>query len=101
MQLDVHTLYFTNVAVLFITATMAFVYWLQHRDQVAVEEWALATAVGGTGTLVLGLFGPVPTIDPGIVGNTLIVAGFILAWESMRRFNGRAAANSRVVVLIV
>ena len=101
MQFDVQTLYFTNVAVLFITAIMALLYWLQHRDQVAVRIWALATAVGGAGTLVLGLFGPVPTIDPGIVGNTLVVAGFILAWESMRRFNSRPAANGRIIGLIV
>jgi diguanylate cyclase (GGDEF)-like protein len=101
MQFDVHTLYFTNIVVLFITAITAFAYWLRHRDQIALQQWALATAAGGAGTLVLGVFGPVPTIGPGIVGNTLVVAGVVLAWESMRRFNGQPAADRRVIALIL
>jgi hypothetical protein len=99
-RFDALTLYFTNVAVLFVAAVMAFLHWLRDRDQVAMAVWAVATALGGLGTLVLGLFGPLPHMDPSVVGNTVIVAGVVLGWESMRRFNGRPPAYGRIVVSI-
>jgi diguanylate cyclase (GGDEF)-like protein len=80
---------------------MAFHHWLRNRDQDAVRIWAVATGLGGLGTLVVGLFGPIPHMDPSIVGNTLIVAGVVLAWESMRRFNGHEAANRRVMACVL
>lgn len=101
MKFDVQTLYFTNVAVLFVAAIMTFLYWLRNRDQVGVAVWAAATALGGVGTLIVGLFGPVPHMVPSIIGNTLIVAGVVLAWESMRRFNGRPSGHGRVAGCIV
>jgi diguanylate cyclase (GGDEF)-like protein len=101
MKFDVNTLYLTNVAVLLVTAFMALLYWLRNREQVAVLVWAAATALGGVGTLVIGVFGPVPHMDPSIVGNTLIVAGVVLAWESMRRFNDRPAAPRRVAACVL
>jgi diguanylate cyclase (GGDEF)-like protein len=96
MHFDAQTLFFTNVAVLFVAAFMAFLYWLRTPDQVALRLWAAAMGSGGLGTLVVGLFGPVPGMDPSLVGNTLIVAGVVLAWETMRRFNGRPARYGRV-----
>jgi diguanylate cyclase (GGDEF)-like protein len=100
MHFDARTLYFTNVAVLFIAAIMAVLYWLRNRDQPAVGMWAAATGLGGLGTLVVGVFGPIPHMDPSLVGNTLIVAGVVLAWESMRRFNGREADYGRIAACI-
>jgi diguanylate cyclase (GGDEF)-like protein len=101
MQLDVQTLYFINVAVLFIAAITAVFFWRRNPQEIALQEWAIATGVGGLGTLLLGMFGPVPASRVmGVIGNTLIFAGFAIAWETMRRFNGRPAANSRVAVLI-
>jgi diguanylate cyclase (GGDEF)-like protein len=100
MHFDAKTLYFTNVAVLFVTAIMASLYWLRNRDQAAVGVWATATGLGGLGTLVVGLFGPIPHMDPSLVGNTLIVAGVVLAWESMRRFNEREADWGRVAACV-
>jgi diguanylate cyclase (GGDEF)-like protein len=101
MQLNVQTLYFTNVAVLFIAATTAVFFWRRNLDEVGLQEWAIATGLGGVGTLLLGLFGPLPGRDLGVIGNTLVFAAFVIAWESTRRFNGRPAANSRVAVLIL
>src|SRR5882757_5901352 len=100
MQLDVQTLYFTNVAVLFIAAITAVFFWRRNPDEIGLQEWAIATGLGGVGTLLLGLFGPVPARGLSIIGNTLVFAAFVIAWESTRRFNGRPAANSRVAVLI-
>ena len=55
----------------------------------------------GAGVLILGLFGPIPSGGLGVAGNTLIFAGFIIAWESIRRFDGKPAANNRVALLIL
>jgi diguanylate cyclase (GGDEF)-like protein len=101
MQLDVQTLYFTNVAVLFIAAITAVFFWRRNPEEIALKEWAIATGLGGVGTLLLGVFGPVPARGLGVIGNTLIFAGFVIAWETMRRFNGGPASNSRVAVLII
>ena len=58
--------------------------------------------VGGVGSLVLGVFGPVPaSAGMGIIGNTLVFASFAMSWETMRRFNGGPPANGRVAILIV
>jgi diguanylate cyclase (GGDEF)-like protein len=101
MQLDVQTLFFTNVAVLFIASAAAVFFWRRNPDETALKEWAIATGLGGLGTLVLGVFGPVPGSGWGVVGNTLVFAGFAVAWETMRRFDGRPAANGRVALLIL
>ena len=68
MQLDVQTLYFTNVAVLFIASAAAVFFWRRNPDETALKEWAIATGLGGLGTLVLGVFGPVPGSGWGVVG---------------------------------
>jgi diguanylate cyclase (GGDEF)-like protein len=101
MHFDIQTLYFTNVAVLFIAAITAVFLWRRDPEEIALQEWAIAMTLGGVGTLVLGLFGPIPGRGLGIIGNTMIFAGFVMAWESIRRFNGRPAANRRVAVLIL
>jgi diguanylate cyclase (GGDEF)-like protein len=100
MQFDVQTLYFTNVAVLFVAAITALYFWRRNPEEIALQEWAVAMVLGGAGTLVLGLFGPIPAWGLGVIGNSVIFAGFVFAWESMRRFNGRPAANRRAAILI-
>jgi len=101
MHFDAQTLFFTNVAVLFVAAFMAFLYWLRTPDQVALRIWAAAMGSGGVGTLIVGLFGPVPGMAPSLIGNAFIVTGVVLAWECMRRFNGRPPGYGRVVGSIV
>ncbi|MBV8411163.1 MAG: GGDEF domain-containing protein [Alphaproteobacteria bacterium] len=101
MHFDAQTLFFTNVAVLFVAAFMAFLYWLRTPDQVALRIWAAAMGSGGVGTLIVGLFGPVPGMAPSLIGNAFIVTGVVLAWECMRRFNGRPPGYDRVVGSIV
>jgi diguanylate cyclase (GGDEF)-like protein len=102
MQLDVQTLFFINVAVLFIAAITAVFFWRRNPQEIALLEWVIATGLGGMGSLVLGVFGPVPaSAGMGIIGNTLVFASFAMSWETMRRFNGGLAANSRVAILIL
>ncbi len=102
MQFDVQTLLFINVAVLFIAAITAVFFWRRNPQEIALQEWAIATGLGGMGSLVLGVFGPVPaSAGMGIIGNTLVFASFAMSWETMRRFNGGLAANGRVAILIL
>jgi diguanylate cyclase (GGDEF)-like protein len=102
MQLDVQTLYFINVAVLFVAAITAVIFWRRNPRETALQEWAVAMCLGGVGSLVLGVFGPVPaSLSMGILGNSLAFASFTMSWEAMRRFNGGPPANGRVAILIV
>jgi len=101
MGLDIKTLFVADVGVLFMTAGVSFYLWRQYRDIVGLLWWSFATATEGAGLLLLGLFGPVPPPAVGIPAATLLVAGFLMVWESMRRFNGRPAAKGRLVVLIL
>jgi len=102
MQLDVQTLFFINVAVLFVAAMTAVILWRRNPRETALQEWAVAMCLGGVASLVLGVFGPVPaSLSMGILGNSLAFASFTMSWEAMRRFNGRPSANGRVAILIV
>ncbi len=102
MQIDVQTLFFTNVAVLFVAAITAVIFWRRNPQEIALQEWAVAMCLGGVGSLVLGVFGPVPaSLGMGILGNSLVFASFTMSWEAMRRFNGGSPANVRVAILIV
>ncbi len=102
MQIDVQTLFFTNVAVLFVAAITAVIFWRRNPQEIALQEWAVAMCLGGMGSLVLGVFGPVPaSLGMGILGNSLVFASFTMSWEAMRRFNGGSPANGRVAILIV
>jgi diguanylate cyclase (GGDEF)-like protein len=102
MQLDVQTLFFINVAVLFVAAMTAVIFWRRNPRETALQEWAVAMCLGGVASLVLGVFGPVPaSLSMGILGNSLAFASFTMSWEAMRRFNGRPSANGRVAILIV
>src|SRR5260370_26462183 len=102
MQLDVQTLRFINVAVLFIAAITAVFFWRRNPQELALQEWAIATGLGGMGSLVLGVFGPVPaSAGMGIIGNTLGFASFAMSWQTMRRFNGRLPRPRPVAILVL
>jgi diguanylate cyclase (GGDEF)-like protein len=99
MRFDIVTLYFADVAVLLAAAAAAFLAWRKNHDEVGLEEWAIAMAIGGAGAFILARFGPVLGMALSILANGLVVAALGLVWESLRRFNGRPAENARVVVL--
>jgi diguanylate cyclase (GGDEF)-like protein len=101
MEFDPVTLLFTNVVVLFGAAVTAFLTWRRKHRQVGLQEWAVALATIGIGTLMLALFGAVPPIGLGVLAASLVVGGFLVAWESVRLFNGRAPQTLRVGLLSV
>jgi diguanylate cyclase len=101
MGLDIRTLLVADVAVMLMTAGVSFYLWRQHRDIAGLLWWSFATATEGVALLILCLVGPVPPPAAGIPAGILFVAGFLLVWESMRRFNGRPAAKGRLVFLLL
>ena len=101
MGLDIKTLFAADVAVMLMTAAVSFYLWRQHHDMPGLLWWSFATGTEAVALLILGLFGPVPPLTAGISAGLLLVAGFLMVWESMRRFNGRPAAKGRLVVLML
>jgi diguanylate cyclase (GGDEF)-like protein len=101
MGLDIKTLFVVDVAVLFMTAAVSFTLWFQHRDIAGLLWWSFATAAEGLAMLIVGFFGPVLPPALGFPVALLFVGGLLMAWESMRRFNGRPAAKGRLVILLL
>ena len=101
MEFDPLTLLFTNAVVLFGAATTALLARRHNHRQVGLDEWAFALATIGVGTLMLAFFGAVPPIGLGVLASSLVVAGFLMAWESVRRFNGRTPQIRLVALLSV
>ena len=98
-MLDIFTLYFANAAILLAASLTAFLSWYSNREQPGLLEWAIAMLSGGVGILLLLAFEPDPVLVPSILGNSLVTCGFMIGWEAMRRFNGRASATRRVLLL--
>jgi diguanylate cyclase (GGDEF)-like protein len=101
MGLDIKTLFVVDVAVLLMTAAVSFTLWFQHRDIAGLLWWSFATAAEGLAMLIVGFFGPVLPPAMGLPAALLFVGGLLMAWESMRRFNGRPAAKGRLVILLL
>src|SRR5437899_1760587 len=102
MGFDIRTLFVADVAVLLTTAGVSFYLWRQNRDIAGLFWWSLATATEGAALLVLvvfGALGPAPPLAVGVPAAVCFVAGFLMVWESMRRFNGRPAAVGRLALL--
>src|SRR6266567_3300343 len=101
MGLDIKTLFVVDVAVLLMTAAVSFTLWFQHRDITGLLWWSFATAAEGLAMLIVGFFGTVLPPALGLPTALLFVGGFLMAWESMRRFNGRPAAKARLGILLL
>jgi diguanylate cyclase (GGDEF)-like protein len=101
MGLDIKTLFVVDVAVLLMTAAVSFTLWFQHRAIAGLLWWSFATAAEGLAMLIVGLFGPVLPPAMGFPAALLFVCGFLMVWESMRRFNGAPAAKGRLVIFLL
>jgi diguanylate cyclase (GGDEF)-like protein len=101
MGLDIKTLFVVDVAILFMTAAVSFTLWIQHRDIAGLLWWSFATAAEGLAMLIVGLFGPVLPPTMGFPAALMFVGGFLMVWESMRRFNGRPGAKGRLLILLL
>jgi diguanylate cyclase (GGDEF)-like protein len=101
MGLDIRTLFVVDVAVLLMTAAVSFTLWFQHRAIAGLLWWSFATAAEGLAMLIVGLFGPVLPPAMGLPAALLFVGGFLMVWESMRRFNGGPAAKGRLVIFLL
>jgi diguanylate cyclase (GGDEF)-like protein len=109
MALDLTTLYLVNVTICFVSGGAFYLSWHYHRDNPGLRSWALGLIVGGIGALLLGLRGTLSDTLLSTVANTGIVAGFVILWVSVRRFNtgglglapGLAVVSAFVVIYVV
>jgi diguanylate cyclase (GGDEF)-like protein len=101
MGLSVKTLFLINVAVLFLSAAAAWYFWRLYRDSAVLLLWSFGTAVAGLAYLLFGVFSPAPPTAIAAIAATLFIAGCTMIWESLRRFNGRPAAQGRMAVIVV
>ena len=101
MGLSVKTLLLINVAVLFLSAATAWYFWRLYRDSAVLLWWSFGTAVTGLAYLVFGIFSPGPPPAIAVTAATLFIAGCTMIWESMRRFNGRPAAQGRMALIVL
>ena len=101
MGLDIKTLFVADVAVLLVTAAVSLLFWYRDRDGDWLLWWTVGTATSGLAMLALGVSGPVPRPTVGVPAASLLFAGFLMVWQSMRRLHGRAAVKGWVIALAV
>jgi diguanylate cyclase (GGDEF)-like protein len=100
MQFDIATLYLISSAVLLLSALASWGVWSKHRDNGWLLCWSLATGVSAISLLPLGLYGASPPVAVAAGSVVLLMSGYVLAWESMRLFNGRRPQRLRLVLFI-
>ncbi|MGZ5907477.1 MAG: GGDEF domain-containing protein [Reyranella sp.] len=101
MAVDVKTLFLINVAVLLLSASVSYYFWRQHRDNVGLLWWAFGTAICTPGILMLGIAGPQPPIPIGLASASLVIGGFAICWQSIRRFNGRRVMTGHIALIVL
>jgi diguanylate cyclase (GGDEF)-like protein len=101
MELDIATLYLISSAVLLLSAVASWRVWSRHRENSWLLCWSLATGVSACSLLPLGLHGTEPPAAVAAGSVVLLMAGYLLAWESMRLLNGRRAKPGRLAVSVV
>ncbi|ACJ00671.1 sensor histidine kinase [Rhodospirillum centenum] len=97
MQLDVGTIF---AAISLVAAALALglsLFWLSNRNLTGVGLWAVGGAIVGIGTWGLALRGVIPDVLSITVANSAILAGLLLIWAGLRRFNGRQVPWGLVV----
>ncbi len=87
MDFDVRTLLLVNVTNSFVAAGAIFLAWYQSHPTLGLRGWAIGLAIGGAGSLLLGMRGIAPDVISVLVGNVLVAGGFATIWMSLRRFN--------------
>jgi diguanylate cyclase (GGDEF)-like protein len=101
MGVDVKTLVLINLAVLLLSAAISCYFWYQHRDNVALLWWASGTTTCSVAIVILSFTGPEPPKPLGLIVATLIIGGFAMAWEGIRRFDNLPAAPHRAALIVL
>lgn len=90
MWLDVKTMMLTNAALLIIGAVASYASWRRHKAVDGLLWWSRGSGVMALGILMAAWIGPAPAPPLGPIAALLMVAGIVMAWESMRRFRGKS-----------
>jgi diguanylate cyclase (GGDEF)-like protein len=101
MELHIATLYLISSAVLLLSAVASWRVWSRHRDNPWLLCWSLATGFSACSLVPLGLYEAEPPAAVAAGSVVLLMAGYALAWESMRLLNGRQPMRGRLVLLVV
>lgn len=88
VQLDFLTLYI----VIFLNSLTVCVIWAaivaMHRDFVPSQIWFISVLLAVVGGLVLSIQGNEGAFWPAVIGNTIVIYSFCLAWVGARYFYG-------------
>jgi diguanylate cyclase (GGDEF)-like protein len=101
MGLDVGTLSVMNVVVAFVISGVTYFFWSQHRHVRGLRGWSLGLMLCGLGWLTILAHIDAAPVMATIVGNALIVAGYSVAWLSIRRFNDDSFSLQRIVAPVL
>ncbi len=99
LVLDIRTL------ILILSATTCLnglVAWLLYRRTQVTGPlwWAIGTTSVSLGLLLIALRGQVGVIPSVVISNGLILAGYAIVWDGMRRYSGRLFSLPMVLVAV-
>ena len=98
-NLDFMTLYI----VIFLTSLTVAIVWgaftLRYREQIAPRYWLAACLLSLAGGIVLATQGNAGALVPAIVGNTIIIYGFMQFWVGLRRFSQRSGGQMQAAAV--
>lgn len=74
---------------------------MARRTRVAgVKEWAIGAAIVSFGVLLLGLRGEIHDFFSIVIANGVILAGYAVIWDGMRRFIGHESSVGYMLIAV-
>lgn len=89
MTIDIRTLMLAGVVIYALFGILQLTVWLMRRSDTALAMWALANVAGGCGALLIVLQDQIPQWAPIALGSSMIILGWMLLVEGLRRFADR------------
>lgn len=99
MTINIHTLLLIGVVTYALFGILQLAVWLMRRSDTALAMWALANVVGGCGALLMVLRDQIPDWASIAFGNSLIILGWMLLAEGLRRFANRPLRSAWLFML--
>lgn len=98
-NLDFMTLYI----VIFLTSLTVALVWgaftIRYKEHIAPRYWLAACLLSLFGGIVLATQGNAGALVPAVIGNTIIIFGFMQFWVGLRRYSGLSGGQLQAVTL--